>query len=153
MNARKRLPTIELAVLPAVTALVLFGVLPTLAADPANPPDTPVETVGAVQGSCPKDQLSTDQGCLVHPIIKKKVQPRYPAEAIHKHIQGKVTLGAIVEVDGTLTVVNVLESKTAGQGFEEASIAAAKQWRYTPGRIGNKDVRVHITITTEFILP
>lgn len=150
MNAGKRLSTTERAVVPAVTALVLFGVMPTLAADS---PDAPVETVGAVQGSCPKDQLSTEQGCLVHPIIRKKVLPRYPAAAIHKHVEGKVALGAIVEIDGTLTVVNVLESTTTGQGFEEASIAAAKQWRYTPGRIGNKDVRVHITIETEFILP
>ena len=150
MKTRRRVSAGALFVIAVISAFLLSSMMLTFASDSS---DAPVESVGAEQGSCSKGQLSTNQGCLIPPKITKKVQPRYPDAARQARISGSVTLSAIIEVDGSVSSVKVLESKRAGQGFEEASIAALSLWRCTPGRIRNKDVRVHVTTAMEFKIP
>ena len=45
-------------------------------------------------------------------------------------IEGVVVLDAVIHRDGTIGDITVLQSTSPA--FEQAAIAAVKQWRYTP---------------------
>ena len=122
------------------------------AADPARTGDTgPVDLRDEVeQGTCGKHELSTDRGCLVPPRITKKVQPRYPKEARKAGVQGHVTIQAVIESDGTVSRIEVVKSTSPQHSFEDAAIAAVKQWRYRPGTIASAPVPVYFTVTIGF---
>ncbi|HAI47538.1 MAG TPA: peptidase [Stenotrophomonas sp.] len=59
--------------------------------------------------------------------------PTYPRAAFEQGISGKVVLRVEVDATGTVGDVRVLSSTPAGV-FDEASIAAAKRWTFTPAR-------------------
>ena len=123
------------------------------AADPGQTGDAtgPVDLRGELeQGACAKHELSTDRGCLIPPRITKKVEPRYPKEARKAGVQGHVTLHAVIASDGTIAKVEVVKSTSPQHGFEDAAIAAVKQWRYRPGTIGGAAVPVYFTVTIGF---
>ncbi len=117
----------------------------------ASRDDTPVDLTSTVQGACAKGELSTDRGCLTPPRIRKKVRPRFPKSARRAHVQGKVVLNVTVEIDGTVGPVQVTDSTSQGQGFEEAAIEAVQQWKYKPGRFGDVPVRAVFSLTVEFL--
>ena len=147
MNTRK-----VLAVL-VVASVVLFKSVGSVRASEqveSSADDTPIKLIDAVQGSCGKHELSTERGCVTPPHITKKVQPRFPKPARREQVQGKVVLGAIVETDGTVGPVKVIDSTRPGQGFEESAIEAVKKWRYKPGRLGDVPVRIYFTVTIDF---
>ncbi len=112
--------------------------------------DVPIKLIDAVQGSCAKGELSTESGCVTPPRIGRKVQPEFPAAARPGRDECRVTLSAVVEKDGTVGEVTVLESTNRGLGFEESAVEAVKKWRYKPGRLGDKPVRIYFTLTVDF---
>jgi protein TonB len=120
----------------------------------AEPPPEPVDATKAVRGSCAKGELSTARGCLISPEIIKasKVFPKYPEAARRLHIQATVKVIATIEVDGTISHVDVSESSAPGYGFEEACLEANRKWRYKPGSIAGQPVRVLFLITTTFTI-
>lgn len=58
-----------------------------------------------------------------------KVPPVYPEIAWRNRIEGVVRLEAIIDREGNVTQVSVLEGHPL---LREASIEAVKQWKYTP---------------------
>jgi len=48
--------------------------------------------------------------------------------------------------------IQVLRSPGSKFGFDEAAIAAVKQWRYKPGLQNGKPVDVYFTIVVDFVL-
>ena len=89
---------------------------------------------------------------IQNPVLKSKVDPRYSQEAMRAKIQGEVWLDAIVETDGTVTVLGVKKSLDKDFGLDDAAITAAKQWIFQPGMLNGTPVRVRLTLVMEFKL-
>ena len=87
-------------------------------------------------------------GGVIGPVLVAQVKPIYTAEALRLKIQGSVFLEAIVGIDGIPTGVRV--TRPLFQGLDEAAVAAAREWRFLPGRIGSTPVDVLVTIQMDF---
>jgi TonB family protein len=82
------------------------------------------------------------------PAIKKQVQPAYPADALDAGLAGDVTLSIDIAVDGRVTAVAVKVS--AGRGFDEAAVAAAREMEFTPAEVDGKPSPIRIEYTIHF---
>ena len=111
--------------------------------------DAPIDLTDAVQGSCPKGQLSTDRGCVIPPDIRTQIRPQFPHSA-RQQVEGKVVLNVTVEVNGTVGPIEVVESMRPGDDFEKAVISAVKRSRFSPAKIARKPVRAIIRLTFDF---
>lgn len=59
----------------------------------------------------------------------KKVTPEYPIAARQLNIQGQQEVAIVVSPQGDVTEAKVLKGNAM---FTAASVAAAKQWKFTP---------------------
>lgn len=76
---------------------------------------------------------------------------KYPKEAVQQGIQGKVTVGYIIEKDGKLSNVHIV--KGADPLLDEEALRVVKAspaWR--PGRLNGQKVRTAMNIVVEFRL-
>jgi protein TonB len=79
------------------------------------------------------------------------VEAVYPATAKWLGVRGHVTLGILVQADGTVArSVSVINAVPPGRGFEEASIDAVRKWRYQPAIRGGRPVASRLTVTVDF---
>ncbi len=74
---------------------------------------------------------------------------RYPQIAQENGIQGRVLLSFVVEKDGTLTNIQVLQTPDSSLSGEAVRILKTSP-KWTPGKQGNKTVRVKYTLPVEF---
>ena len=82
-----------------------------------------------------------------HPI--DIVTPVYPKEARKNNIEGKVTVQVVVNVDGSVSDVSVLEGPEI---FHQAVIDAALQCQFKPAEHNGKLVPVRLIMPLEFSL-
>jgi TonB family protein len=85
------------------------------------------------------------------PIVIKQVRPKYTGEALRDKIQGTVVLEAVVMADGCASQFRVVKSLDPG-GLDEEAVAAVKQWRFEPGRLGGTPVDVLVLIMLDFTI-
>ena len=78
------------------------------------------------------------------------VKPAYPPAARRAKVRGTVHLEVIVQSDGTVGDVTVVDSSRPGSGFEEAAVAAVKRWRYTPALRNDRPVDASILVRVDF---
>ncbi|HWE28152.1 MAG TPA: TonB family protein, partial [Polyangia bacterium] len=84
------------------------------------------------------------------PKLIERVEAHYPDDAARAGVQGAVTLELIVDAEGRVAEATVLAP--AGHGFDEAALAAVRQFRFTPGRADGKPVPVKVTYRYAFKL-
>ncbi len=84
-------------------------------------------------------------------ILESKVQPVYPEAPRRRRQEAQVVLQAIILKDGTVEKLQPVMS-TGDCSFEEAAIAAVKQWRYKPATFKGKPVGVYFTVVVDFKL-
>ena len=89
---------------------------------------------------------------VLPPRIRRKVDPKYTAEAMRAKVQGIVTVSAIVMPDGTVSNVQVINSLDRSFGLDEEAVKAARQWEFYPGTKQGEPVPVRIKIELEFHL-
>ena len=77
------------------------------------------------------------------------VQPVYPEIARKSRAAGVVIMEIVVGRSGDVTEVKVLKSHPL---FDAAAVEAVKRWKYKPAMLGEKPVRVYMTIRVEFNL-
>src|SRR5262245_40138380 len=77
------------------------------------------------------------------------VSPIYPPIAIAARKEGTVILEALISEDGTVRDVRVLRPEPV---FEQAAIAAVRQWRFSPTLLNGEPVPVVMTVTVGFTL-
>jgi len=77
------------------------------------------------------------------------VQPVYPEIARKSRTAGVVIMEIVVGRSGDVTEVKVFKSHPL---FDAAAVEAVKQWKYRPAMLGEKPVRVFMTIRVEFNL-
>lgn len=79
-------------------------------------------------------------------------QIRYPAEALKRGIEGRVVLSFIVERDGSVSTIELLQSPDRILSEEARRVVAASP-KWSPGRQKGHLVRVRYTLPVDFSIP
>ncbi len=85
------------------------------------------------------------------PTPTEQAPPSFPARARSLGLSGWVTLSFVVDVDGSVQDVHVVESEPPDT-FDDAAMEAARTWRFTPGREEGNPVAVRVRQTLRFSL-
>jgi len=73
-------------------------------------------------------------------IADTRVTPEYPPAAKAAGFPGTVVVAAVVNSDGSVGVVEVVESSGGKLGFDEAAMDAMSKWRFSPARVDGEAV-------------
>jgi len=135
-----------------VQPTVIPGIEPAAAAAAAAPgtaragaPDsrrTP-ESAGAGAPGGEADLPVEAGGGVVSPVLIEStgVKPVYPEEALRDGLEGLVVLEAIVDERGRVGH-DIKVVRRQGHGFDEAAVAAVRQWRFRPATRDGKPIKV-----------
>jgi protein TonB len=63
--------------------------------------------------------------------LVQDAQPRYPARALDRRLDGRVELMFTVRPDGSVADLRVVDAQPAGV-FDQAALQAARRWRFAP---------------------
>ncbi len=77
----------------------------------------------------------------------RRVEPDYPVQARLLHLKGKVVVAALVNENGTVGEVKVVDGP---QMLAPSVVEAVKQWRYKPYELDGKPVKSEVTIEVNF---
>jgi TonB family protein len=86
------------------------------------------------------------------PMPIREARPKYTPQAMREKIQGAVELEIVVGADGQVAAARVVRSLDSKFGLDNAAIEAAKQWRFSPGRLNGVPVPVRVGLVLEFRL-
>jgi TonB family protein len=73
-------------------------------------------------------------------IADTRITPEYPPAAKAAGFPGTVVVAAVVNADGSVGVVEVVESSGGKLGFDEAAMDAMSKWRFSPARVDGQAV-------------
>jgi protein TonB len=104
------------------------------------PTALPKATVGTL-----KISQGVSQGLLI-----KRVQPRYPQNALTMRVQGAVELQATINKEGNISNLKVVKGDAV---LARAAAEAVHQWRYKPYYLNGEPVDIETQITVNFKLP
>ena len=104
----------------------------------------------ARQDSTPEAQPPPEPKLTRPPAVQRFVEAAYPPEAEAQKLEGRVLLSIDISATGEVTRAEVLEA--AGHGFDEAALAAIRQFRFTPAELDGKPSPVRITYAYDFVL-
>jgi len=89
-------------------------------------------------------------GAVSAPQIMFKVDPEYSEQARKAKYQGTVVLRCIVQKDGTVRDIKIVQS--LGLGLDEKAVEAVAQWKFRPGKRRGEAVDVAADIEVTFRL-
>ncbi len=111
----------------------------------------PADYVGMDGRMAAVDPANRDREITLPESIEK-VQPEYPEIARQARLTGRVVLQFVISQSGEVEDVEVVWVDKPHIGFETAAVAAVRQWRYEPARMGDTPVDVYTTMIVEFNL-
>ncbi len=85
--------------------------------------------------------IMTEDLVDVPPRAKFKSAFKYPSSAKKKGIKGYVVLSVLIDTDGDVEQVQVLESSPAGV-FDDVALSGIRSWRFEPAQYQGKTVKV-----------
>jgi protein TonB len=83
------------------------------------------------------------------PQVIVRVPPLYPYRAREQGIEGAVQIKMLVNADGTIGQVIILDARPKGL-FEDAVLKAVPQWKFSPGKIEGEAVTAWVVTTLRF---
>ena len=126
---------------PGVPDGVLVGVVGVPFFDPGTP--TP-------EAEAQPEAGPAVAGVDVAPPRKTRhVPPLYPPVAAAARIEGTVVLEAIIDHEGNVSNLRVVQSIPL---LDRAALDAVRQWKYEPTRLNSRPVPVVMTVTVTFVL-
>jgi TonB family protein len=84
------------------------------------------------------------------PELLNHVNPNYPPTARRNGEQGRVIFYAVIEEDGMLSHLTLIQRATPT--LESAAAEALRQWRYKPAACGHIPIRLETSIPVDFSL-
>ena len=87
---------------------------------------------------------------MVRPVLLVKVEPVYPEVARRAGLSGKVTVSAVIGLEGGVESAEVLAS--TNPLFDRAALDAVRKWRYRPATMSGRPVRVYFTVVVDFLV-
>ena len=100
--------------------------------------------------SVPPNSQSESAKKLVVGRLLRKVSPSYPMDAKAQRVEGTVHLHAIIDEDGR---VRNLQATSGPQPLVEPSLAAVREWQYSPTLLEGRRVAVQDDVKLVFRLP
>ncbi len=97
-----------------------------------------------------KDYLLVDGEDVTVPVVIEKVEPVYTEVARKNKQQGRVVLRAVINEEGVIEDVEVIEGQP--YGLTEQAVEAVKQWRFKPAVLKGEPVPVFYLLTINFRL-
>lgn len=91
-----------------------------------------------------------DNGGVAAPVVVKKVDPRYPADARRERVEGVITLYAVIRTDGGVEDVAVVRGVDAR--LDQAAAEAFARWRFEPAEKSGRAIAVEVLIEIPFRL-
>ena len=91
---------------------------------------------------------SDDKTPLTAPVATSKMDPAYPADALRDHVEGTVTLYAIIRPDGSVDGIKVLNS--LDERLDQNAIRALSHWHFRPGTKNGEAVAVEAVVQIPF---
>ncbi len=101
-----------------------------------------------LQGPPPVGRIRVSESVVEHLLITK-VEPRYPDDARHAHVEGSVVLKALIGAAGDVEELTLVSGDPL---LVPAAMEAVKQWKYKPFLLGNEPVKMETQITVPFTL-
>jgi periplasmic protein TonB len=89
---------------------------------------------------------------IENPRLLREVKPQYTADAMRAKIQGTAVLDCVVNTDGSVSECQIARSLDSSFGLDQEAVKAARQWKFTPGRLRGQPVPVLVTIELTFTL-
>jgi TonB family protein len=112
-----------------------------------NPLFVAVTPRDAARPLTPLDALTVSDE-IERPRLVTRVEPSYPEALRRDKKSGLVVIQAIVNTDGSVGPATVV--RHSDSEFDDAALAAVRQWRYEPATLRGAPVRVYLTITVSF---
>ena len=91
---------------------------------------------------------SDDKVPLTAPVALSKVDPAYPPDVLRDHVEGTVTLYAVIRADGTVDDVRVLNSLDSR--LDANAVHALSRWHFRPGTKNGEPVAVEAVVQIPF---
>jgi protein TonB len=133
------------AAVPRQNITLPFEINPRL---PAGPSDLALGS--SALGPSPGDLFSV--GELDQPLVTlARMPPLYPLAAKRKGTEGWVTVRFVVTEQGTVEKVSITEARPPGI-FDESVRRCVSAWRFKPGTVDGRPVRVWAETTVRFEL-
>lgn len=104
-----------------------------------------------VGSSDPQEPVRPGNGVQL-PRVVREVKPEYTPEALEAKIQGGVIMSVVVEPDGSVGRVAVVQSLDRTYGLDDQALKAMKQWSFEPGRKDGETVPVEVKVEMTFTL-
>ena len=144
-------PDVTAELLPDVESLIeIADVVGERDGVPGGHPDG---IVGSMMGDLPTSLKATPprvvriSGGIAAPRLVRRVDPVYPALAIAARLSARVQLEAEVDVRGEVTSVRVEHGHPL---FDDAAVAAVRQWRYQPLLLSGEPTGFILSVTVTF---
>jgi len=118
----------------------------------ANTDSKALANISSAPVSVPKpspQMLRVSQG-VMEGLVLKRVQPRYPTQALQMRIQGPVQLQATITKTGDIGNLKVVSGDAV---LARAAQEAVKQWKYKPYYLNGDPVQIETQILVNFKLP
>lgn len=74
--------------------------------------------------------------------------PAYPAELRAAGIEGSVVVSFVIDANGKVQAAQAV--KSTHHAFEEAAVAAIREWQFEPGRKGGRQVNTRVSQVLQF---
>lgn len=136
---------------------------PMRAAERANSTDDAPDTAVANQerrdepstSSAPADSApaptAVRASTLINPVPLNDVAPRYPVQAMRMRQEGSVVLEFVIQVDGSVRDVRIVQSNPP-QVFDREALRTAMRWRFEPRQLDGRPVEARARRTINFRL-
>jgi len=118
----------------------------------ANTDSKALASISSAPVNVPKpssQMLRVSQG-VMEGLVLKRVQPRYPTQALQMRIQGSVQLQATITKTGDIGNLKVVSGDAV---LARAAQEAVKQWKYKPYYLNGDPVQIETQILVNFKLP
>ena len=80
-----------------------------------------------------------------------RIKPQYPPRAEMRRVEGHVQYRFLVDENGTISRISILQADPEGM-FEDAALRAIARWKYAPGLIDGRPVATWVIGTVTFTL-
>ena len=91
---------------------------------------------------------SDDKAPLIAPVAMTKVDPAYPPDVLRDHVEGTVTLYAVIRTDGSVDGIRVLGS--LDERLDANAVRALSGWRFRPGMRNGEPVAIEAVVQIPF---
>jgi TonB family protein len=81
-------------------------------------------------------------------MLKTKIDPVYPAEALKKHVSGTVVLGATISAEGLVESLRVISGPAS---LQQAALDAVRRWSYRSYLLNDTPVEFETTVNVVFV--